>query len=878
MSRCFEIDKIQSALKFVSPHDRDVWVRMAMAVKSALSDDGFWLWNDWSVESDSYNERDAKSVWRSISEGGKVTIGTLFHEAKANGWEWKCPERKLTQQQIDAIKEQSRIKSEAATAEKEAGQAEAAKRAAEIWNASEPCEAHPYLTKKGVKSHGLRVGNWEIIDKETGKVRLISNMALLVPIKNNKGELFSLQAIFQKKMLAGRDKDNLAGGAKAGNFFAIGKPSDDKAGVFILCEGYATTASIYEAVNTCTIACFDTSNLLTVAAAIREKRPTATILFAADNDQFNRRKDGTPYNPGVEAARRAAIEVGGLLAIPQFSSLDGEPIDFNDMHQREGLDAVGRQIAVALKTGAVVEPEFAPATGTDIELAVSTMPGDHGRIIADAITAKLANLLDADINDERLRIDVSIVEAMINGSFWSGSKSKLFLLNDDQNLNQFHAGEAFKFLRRIFGDPVDYSVVADMTESIIQDRGLTKVQAKSLHRETTEAAGAVIMDHLKDHNQRDKIEWRCDMFAERAKLRLIEDKARIVLAHKEFEISGHYDQRIIDDYKDHFPRFDEFLGFLVQSRFALDRKKCYLWILADSDWGKGFLLGILKNLNLAVEISVKEVEAMFEGRPVGRAPEDFKRAFALVIDEFKTVKSELKQLQSEITLSPKNQLCASVEVFAKIFLSAESVASLVTENGVEDQFCNRMSIFEETGSLVNREVYIEVGNSKYFESLREYTAQTLNKLVTDMRAMRRSEAETYAERWINGFIKRNGLDTLYERFSDSLPRVANEAVRWVLDVPRSNQILICRDSGRRYITHAAKKVDEFLSENFDQSEIHAYRKRKREILKFMSADNRGTHPHTVNGRQIKSVWLKDADAIPGIHATMNYTHSDEYPI
>jgi len=57
------------------------------------------------------------------------------------------------------------------------------------------------------------------------------------------------------------------------------------------------------------------------------------------------------------------------------------------------------------------------------------------------------------------------------------------------------------------------------------------------------------------------------------------------------------------------------------------------------------------------------------------------------------VKSELKQLQSQITLSPKNQLSCTVEIFAKVFTSAESVGSLVTENGVEDQFANRMSIF-----------------------------------------------------------------------------------------------------------------------------------------------------------------------------------------
>ena len=58
---------------------------------------------------------------------------------------------------------------------------------------------------------------------------------------------------------------------------------------------------------------------------------------------------------------------------------------------------------------------------------------------------------------------------------------------------------------------------------------------------------------------------------------------------------------------------------------------------------------------------------------------NFKRAFILAVDEFKSARSELKQLQSEISLSPKNQLSQSVEVFAKLFLSAEEVPSFASE-------------------------------------------------------------------------------------------------------------------------------------------------------------------------------------------------------
>lgn len=870
------LEKIQSALSFVLPQDRDVWVKMAFAIRSELGEDGFWVWDDWSQSASNYNAASAKSVWKS-AKPGKVGIGSLFYDAKQAGWTWDRPERKLSVADIAAIREVSRMKAEKAAAERAAEQAKAAELATTIWSELKPAGEHPYLAKKGVKSHGLRVGAWNVVNKDTGEVRRVTDQALLVPIKDRTGRVHSMQAI-----MPNGSKLYLAGGAKAGNFYAIGKPQElNGRKVWVLAEGFATAASIHEATGHAALVCFDAGNLLPVAAAIRERQPEAIILLAADDDRFTVKKDGSPCNPGVDAATKAAQEVGGLLAVPQFASLDGEPSDWNDLACREGADVVAEQIAAAL-AGATVQAEAdpvdehvpvidVPGAGAGSILATEGDAGNEGagtvdpvERIADSIRSRLVKALEINSADtetiRKLGVDTEVIGRMISGAFWSGSKSKLFLLNDSQSLNQFQAGDAYKFLVRTFGSPVDAQAIADLTEEAISAQGLDKTQEKALRRAVTEAAGTVILDHLKHHNQREGVEWRCDMFAKEATMHLLEDKARVVLAHKPFEVPGSYEQAIIDDYKQHFTRLDDFLEFLVQSRFALDRKKCYLWILADSDWGKGFLLGVLNTLRISVSTSMKEIEAMFEGRPVGRAPEDFKRAFALVVDEFKTVKSELKQLQSEITLSPKNQLTASVEVFAKLFLSAESVASLVTENGVEDQFANRMSIFEESGSLVKRQLYVEVGNPRYFASILAYSAETMNRMVAKMQAMGREQAQTHAERWINDFIKRNGIDTLYDRFSDSLPDVAADAVRWMHKkhgIAGDYLLSEGKDEDRRYyLASPSKRLDEYLFEHFDASEVHAYRRRKPEILKSMSGDGKGSYPHSVNGHQVKAVMLK----------------------
>jgi len=72
-----EYERARSALTFIPPDDRDLWVRMGMALKDGFGDEGFGLWDPWSRKSDRYNERDARDVWRSCKANGGVTAGTL---------------------------------------------------------------------------------------------------------------------------------------------------------------------------------------------------------------------------------------------------------------------------------------------------------------------------------------------------------------------------------------------------------------------------------------------------------------------------------------------------------------------------------------------------------------------------------------------------------------------------------------------------------------------------------------------------------------------------------------------------------------------------------------------------------------------------------
>ncbi|WP_416058349.1 VapE domain-containing protein [Stenotrophomonas maltophilia] len=223
---------------------------------------------------------------------------------------------------------------------------EAARLANALWNRAAPADpGHPYLLRKNVQAHGLRVAAWPVRNGEGEVFRQIDN-ALLVPVMNATGRIVSLQAIFPRVDPAfGRDKDFLAGGRKQGCFHVIGKPS---AGTPIaIAEGYATADSIHQATGWCVVVAWDAGNLAAVGKAWRTAMPDAQIVFCADNDQWTRQPLD---NPGVTLATRAAAEIEARVVWPEFAELHGSsdrPTDFNDLHLREGLAAVRAQVLPA---------------------------------------------------------------------------------------------------------------------------------------------------------------------------------------------------------------------------------------------------------------------------------------------------------------------------------------------------------------------------------------------------------------------------------------------------------------------------------------------------------------------------------------------------
>lgn len=223
-------------------------------------------------------------------------------------------------------REQRRRESEAKRAERDKQIAEkhskTAKWAGVLWRRSKPASpAHPYFVRKGVGVHGLRFCPvWErrVYDEAGELVTVRVTGVLLVPMKDETGAIWNLQAIFPEACPElGRDKDFLGGGRKRGLFHWLGERTE----TVCIAEGYATAATIHEATGYRVFVCFDAGNMPAVAQTVRGLLPDARIVVCADNDE----PDKKGRRAGQEKAEEAAALVGGFVAMPPV-----EGADFND--------------------------------------------------------------------------------------------------------------------------------------------------------------------------------------------------------------------------------------------------------------------------------------------------------------------------------------------------------------------------------------------------------------------------------------------------------------------------------------------------------------------------------------------------------------------
>ncbi|MVF24207.1 DUF1738 domain-containing protein [Methylocaldum sp. BRCS4] len=174
-----------------------------------------------------------------------------------------------------------------------------------------------YLMRKHVKAFGVRFDGDNVV----------------VPLRDIDGKIWSMQTIEPGE----EGKKHLTKNArKEGTMHVIGdlEPGKD----ILVAEGYATAASLHMATGKTVIMAVDSGNLDAVVGQVKERYPTSPIYIMGDDDRFNPTK-----NVGAKKAMEAAEKHQVGWGLPKFQ-VDGKLVDFNDLHVREGLDAVRHQV------------------------------------------------------------------------------------------------------------------------------------------------------------------------------------------------------------------------------------------------------------------------------------------------------------------------------------------------------------------------------------------------------------------------------------------------------------------------------------------------------------------------------------------------------
>lgn len=210
----------------------------------------------------------------------KTSESHTWHEATTRPQ--TAAERAELQRQMLAMRQ-------ARDVEQQAVYSAARDKAAKLWARAHPAKSdHPYLQRKQINAIGIR----QLRD------------AIVVPARDADGILHSIQFIG-----ADGGKRFLTGGRTRACYFSMGRITD----TLLLAEGLATGSTLFMATRHAVAVTFSCGNLLPVAKALRAKFPDLKIVICADDDA------ATPGNPGVTAARSAALAIGAALAVPFFA-------------------------------------------------------------------------------------------------------------------------------------------------------------------------------------------------------------------------------------------------------------------------------------------------------------------------------------------------------------------------------------------------------------------------------------------------------------------------------------------------------------------------------------------------------------------------------
>lgn len=336
------LNQAAEALSFVSADvDRATWVNFANALFTEFGDAGRAIWEEWSQEGASYNASSAASTWRSLA-AGKISIGYLITCARNAGW--RPDNRPLSAEERRRIKAEHKERRRKVVEAIERDNARKTRMEEVVAGACRKVlERHldvegpsGYLQRKRVGAHGVYFPKRAVlisIDSERERADVWAGTEVrewfhdcpkpwpdhlhvfkmnpgdvVIPVRDVEDTLWSFQVI--RPTDSSDNKKFPKFGRKSGCFHVLG---DDPHPEYIgITEGYATAASVHEAMGWPVVFAMDAGNLARVLPLVMLRYPGAKPVILGDDDADK------PGNPGRKAAEELARKAGCLAVFPRL--------------------------------------------------------------------------------------------------------------------------------------------------------------------------------------------------------------------------------------------------------------------------------------------------------------------------------------------------------------------------------------------------------------------------------------------------------------------------------------------------------------------------------------------------------------------------------
>lgn len=272
-------------------------------------------------------------------------VGTIGRYGKGS-FKIEWDREGLSAEQREQFKREQALAREREQAKRAEDARIAALSAAELWHIASREGRSPYLERKGVEPEACRY---------------LPDGSVLIPLlrydKPREEALRAVQRIYPGPRIDTRTREELPqktftrGFSKNACSMRLGE-ADEWTELILACEGYATGLSIRMATarQLPVFVTLDAYNLGLVVALLRDLYPNAFILICADDDWKTR--DHLGPNPGRNYARRVAKATERCEIVwPVFdlATRQDKDTDYNDLHLRQGLAVVERQLGGVIK-------------------------------------------------------------------------------------------------------------------------------------------------------------------------------------------------------------------------------------------------------------------------------------------------------------------------------------------------------------------------------------------------------------------------------------------------------------------------------------------------------------------------------------------------